>query len=99
MVPALSSLRLDFEGHRGDSLIAGTRHTKIVVVASAPALFETSCGDGKCQDGGYDFTHEILRALRSGEREFSGATRCNGQLGAGQCDRELHFVASADYES
>ena len=96
-VPHLEKLKLEIEEHRGDGAISGTRYTRHIVVDHAPALFEIPCGESDCEDGGHDLTPEIMRALRSSSREFSGDDACNGRLGSGYCRRVLVYQAIAEY--
>ncbi|MDX2052250.1 MAG: hypothetical protein SFV15_07665 [Polyangiaceae bacterium] len=98
-VPLLRELRLDIEERHPESAVAGTRYTRVVVVPSAAALFELTCGDTGCKDGGHDLTREILGALTRGKVEFSGESSCRGQLGTADCRRLLKYQAVARYEA
>jgi hypothetical protein len=98
-VPELTSMRLEIEEFQGKSAISGARHTRHIVVDSAPAMFEFPCSEPGCSDGGHDLTSEILRALRSHATEFDGEDACYGQLGASAtpCRRVLRYSATAKY--
>lgn len=97
VTPALSSLRLTVREFRDGSNSAECEHVRRVVVEHAPALFELPCTDAHCQDGGYDVTHEILRALRAGQRSFEGRQACQGRRGGNECNRFVQYVADASY--
>jgi hypothetical protein len=98
-VPNLTGLRLEIEEYLGGSTISAARHTRHIVVDSAPAMFEFPCSESGCNDGGHDLTSEILRALRAGSTEFQGEDTCYGQLGASAspCRRMLRYSAIATY--
>jgi hypothetical protein len=96
-VPELVSLSLEIEERSESTAALQQKHTRRVVVTSAPALFLLPCGDPKCEDGGHDVTYAIMRALRARETEFSGEDSCCGALGQSQCRRILHYVAAAEY--
>src|SRR5689334_13742570 len=59
-LPTLTSLRLDIEERR-NGVEVDPPHVRRIVVASAPALFELTCGDPHCGDGGHDVTRVILQ--------------------------------------
>jgi len=63
-VPALVSLEISIDERSGAS---GVKHTRRVVVDSAPALFLLPCGDSRCADGEHDLTTTVMRALRAHE--------------------------------
>lgn len=93
-VPDLKSLRIEIV----EQLPTGTsKHVKLVVVARAPAVFVIPCGDGDCQDGGHDLTHEMLWSLRSRQRWASGASDCSGTVRSGNCSRRITYQLSAEY--
>jgi hypothetical protein len=96
-VPSLRSLRLRLKDIRGESRIQGTERTQLVVVPRAAALFEIRCAEPKCQDGGYDVTAEILRALRAHREDFEGSSQCRGLVGDKECGCSLMFVGQAHY--
>ena len=95
--PTLRSLRLAVQEFRTGAPNAECAHVRRVVVEHAPALFELPCTDAHCQDGGYDVTYEIMRALRAGQKSFEGRQPCQGRRGGGECNRYLHYVADASY--
>ena len=96
-VPRLKNLQLEIQERTGVSSVAEPKHMRRIVVEHAPALFVIPCGDPRCKDGGHDITHDVLRALRSGETTFEGQDTCVGSQGSGQCARVLHYVAIATY--
>lgn len=98
-IPGLSELRLEIEEYLGGSTVSAARHTRHIVVAGAPALFEFPCSESGCNDGGHDLTSEIMRALRSGSTEFQGEDTCYGHLGssASPCRRVLRYSAIAKF--
>jgi hypothetical protein len=98
-VPELDTLRLEVEERRAGSVVAEASHIRRIVVATAPALFELTCGDPSCRDGGHDLTYPIMRNLRQGLTRFEGEDNCRGRLGMGDCSRELRFVAIATYKA
>jgi hypothetical protein len=96
-VPALQTLRLDIEEHRGTSTLAETKHVRHVVVARAPALFILPCGDNDCKDGGHDVTDVMLQRLREGATAFVVEHECGGDVRGVRCDRILRVNATAGY--
>jgi hypothetical protein len=68
-----------------------------VVVASAPVLFMFTCGDKACEEGGYDLTHEIMAALRTGQTRATGECTCGGQTGSAPCTRRVEYEIFAEY--
>ncbi len=99
-VPGLKTLRLEIDEQLSGSSVSAARHVRHIVVDSAPALFELTCGEPSCSDGGHDLTFEILRSLRAGQTEFSGQSTCYGRLGtsASPCRRVLCYTATATFE-
>ncbi len=95
--PALRSLRLALQEYRNGATNAECEHVRRVVVEHSPALFELPCTDAHCQDGGYDITHEIVRALRARQSSFEGRQACQGRRGGDECNRFLRYVADASY--
>jgi hypothetical protein len=93
-VPNLTDLRLEIEERAG---VGGTKHTRRVVIDSAPALFLVPCGDPRCIDGEHDLTPTVMRALRAKETSFAGDDDCRGSIGSSACARVLHFDAVASY--
>lgn len=96
--PHLDSLKLELEERRPTVVAAEVSHTRRVVVAHAPALFEVPCSDPSCQDGGHDLTIPIMRALRSGDEKFDGEDTCLGHIGNSSCERILRYVGTATYK-
>jgi len=97
LFPRLQALRFQISEHRADASLAEAPHTRLIVVASAPALFVFPCQDAGCEDGGHDVTVEVYAALRGSKIHFAGEDRCRGQVGSGTCSRVLKYVAAAVY--
>jgi hypothetical protein len=95
-VPGIASLRLSMAEFRVDATEAFSRHTRHIVVARAPALFQFPCTED-CTDGGYDFTHEIMKALRGGSTDFHGHAECRGTRFQTTCRNRLEYAAFATY--
>jgi hypothetical protein len=96
VVPDLRQMTMRIhEGPEGveDSDVA---HTRIIVVARAPALFEVGCSDRKC-NGGHDLTQRVLKALKQHKEHFEGTDRCTGHVTDAECRLELRFVVDASY--
>ena len=98
-VPALESLRLEFEERRPGVISAEVSHIRRVVVEHAPALFEVPCSDPSCTDGGHDLTNGVMRALRRGDEKLEGEDTCLGQVGNASCERILRYIGTATYRS
>lgn len=97
-VPNLASLALAItDGEPG--AIGGSDHTRRVVIAAAPALFEMRCGNRDCKEGGHDVTYELVRALRAGEKSIAGEDACHGNVGSSRCAYVLRYVATATYKT
>jgi hypothetical protein len=95
-VPKLLTLALVIsDGEPG--AIGGSEHTRHVVVARAPALFEMRCGNRDCKEGGHDITYELVRGLRAGETKIEGQDPCHGNVGSARCAYVLRYVAKATY--
>jgi hypothetical protein len=97
-VPRLANLKLEIEEFANGSPVPEPKHVKRVVVEHAPALFLLPCGDSRCDHGGHDVTHSIMRSLRSGEVEFDGEDHCHGSTGGAPCGRTLRYHAFAEYK-
>jgi hypothetical protein len=97
-VPRLLNLKLEVEERLNDSPVAEPKHVKRVVVEHAPALFLLPCGDSRCDQGGHDVTHAIMRCLKNGEQAFDGDDSCHGSTGGAPCNRTLHYHATAEYK-
>jgi hypothetical protein len=93
-VPALTTLR--FAVTELGALVP-VKHTKHVVVRSAPALFIFQCSDALCDGGGHDVTTIVLYSLRGMRTEFTGQHACDGTVGCSPCRRTLEFRAFAQY--
>jgi hypothetical protein len=97
-VPRLVSLRMEIEETASGAPVPEPKHVKRVVVEHAPALFLLPCGDSRCDNGGHDVTHSIMRSLRAGETAFDGEDNCHGSTGGAPCGRTLHYHAQAEYK-
>ncbi len=97
-VPTLRTLRMTISYYRGDVAVQ-PGHTRLVVVQRAPALFVVTCADKDCKNGGHDITDSVMRALRAGQKSFTGSAPCNGELGSAgaRCSSELRYEAEATY--
>jgi hypothetical protein len=98
-IPKLENLRLEVHERSSNISRPEHTHTRIVVVASAPALFVLPCHDTQCKDGGHDLTNEILAGLRTKKARFEGEDPCSGVVGSAACSRVLGYVAVATYHS
>jgi hypothetical protein len=96
-VPRLQALDLVLSESRSQSKSVDTRYVRRVVVASAPALFDITCGDASCRDGGHEVTYHVLRQLQQGSTRFDGQDTCSGSVGPATCGRVLHYAASATF--
>ena len=94
-VPELTGLRLEVE--ELSDTVALTKHVRLIVVESAPALFVLPCGDPSCEGGGYEITDTVMRALASHEDRFEAEDRCYGTTGNVSCTRRVHVTAIATY--
>jgi hypothetical protein len=95
-VPALRSLQIQVEEHRG---LGTTTHVRHVVVARAAAHFLITCGDPACDSLGHDITGEVMRALRSRAPTFESGDPCNGMIGQASCQRSIHYKLTAVYKT
>jgi hypothetical protein len=98
-VRGLTELSIEIDEFREDAMIVAARHTRRIVIAHAPALFEFGCTDDRCRGGGHDLTLEVMRALRSRSVRFQGEHVCTGEVGSSECRRILRYVAHASYGS
>jgi hypothetical protein len=96
-VPALATLRLEIEERRGTVNAGDPKHLRLVVVDSAPALFELPCGDHACKDGGHDLTDAVLAHLSAGTTTFDVEDPCQGSIGTAYCGCVMRLVATATY--
>jgi hypothetical protein len=94
-IPRLTGLMLEVEEH---SAIACVKYKKRFHVGSAPALFELRCNDERCEHGGYNLTHEIVRVLRSHTTRSRGDVTCDGMTGKAFCGRRIHYELFAEYQ-
>jgi hypothetical protein len=98
-IPDLENLSIDIAESREGNTISETKYTLRVPLPGATALFEVTCSDRGCKEGGYDITREVLFALRDRKERFEGQVSCQGQCGRGPCTRVLHYVGSATYKT
>jgi hypothetical protein len=96
-VPRLESLKLEVEERRPEGAAPEIAHIRRIIVERAPALFDLSCGDTACTDGGHDVTHAVMRALRAGQENFEGEDVCHGHVRSAPCRRILRYVGNATY--
>ncbi len=96
-VPSLATLRLEIEERRGTVNAGDPKHLRLVVVDSAPALFELPCGDHACKDGGHDLTDSVLAHLSAGRTRFEVEDPCNGSIGTAHCGCVMRLVGTATY--
>jgi hypothetical protein len=95
-VPSLVSLRLDVTEVRG-ATTAYPKHSRIVVVDAAPALFWLPCADHGCRDGGHDLSVAIMRGLRSRATHFELHDDCHGNIGTAECGLTMCVHVTAAY--
>ncbi len=98
-IPGLTSLRLVIEESGSGRTVGGAKHTRLFVVATAPALFVIPCGDPRCEEGGHDVTREIMFQLRSAKTSFEGSDPCNGMAGTAPCGTIIHYYVTATYRT
>ncbi len=96
-VPELASLNIEVSEHRVGMPGHEVQHKRFVVVDRAPALFDFSCSDRACENGGHELSHVVLRHLRHREETFEAKHMCQGSAREGACQYELSFVAHATY--
>lgn len=95
-VPTLATLRLEITD--GRSIATGDpKHTRIIVVDTAPALFSLMCGDHSCRGGGHDVTNAVLDGLRAGATSFEVRDACYGSVGSAECGRTMLVEITATY--
>ena len=95
-VPALATLRLEITDGRNITS-ADPKHTRIIVVGTAPALFSLMCGDHSCRGGGHDVTIALLDGLRAGATRFEVRDACYGNVGSAECGRTMLVEVTATY--
>ena len=96
-VPDLTSLSIAIHETCPAGRAVDTHYIRRVTLEHAPALFEVSCSDPRCEDGGYDLTPEIILALASRCARFEGRKPCPGRCGAIDCGKVLRYVTTATY--
>jgi hypothetical protein len=96
-VPSLATLRLAVEERRAGIVSAESKHTRVVVVERAPALFVVPCGDQACDGGGVDLTDGVLRELRAHRPEATVERECRGHSGNVPCGRVVRVTIQATY--
>jgi hypothetical protein len=96
-VPDLVGLSIAIHETRPGGCTSDTHYIRRVALEHAPALFEVSCSDPRCEDGGYDVTREIIFALASRQASSEGHQACRGRCGAIDCARVLRYVTTAKY--
>jgi hypothetical protein len=96
-IPDLTSLSIAIHETRPEGCVSDTYYIRRVVLEHAPALFEVSCSDPRCEDGGYDVTLDVIHALKSRQTRFEGHQTCRGRCGVLDCARVLRYVATATY--
>ncbi len=99
-VPALKTLRLSLSFRRGDIKLLDASYVRVVVVPTAPALFDIPCADSTCREGGHQLTEQLLRSLRDGKTRVTGEVNCRGASGTSgtPCNSVLMYEAEATYE-
>jgi hypothetical protein len=97
VAPGLITFKLELSEVSGERRVLDSVRVQHIMVPHAAALFEVPCGAPGCQDGGFDVTVEVLRALRHEKPDFSGSASCYGSVGDHPCQRELNFRGVADW--
>jgi hypothetical protein len=97
-VPGLATLRLEVDERRGMANAGDPKHVRLVVVDSAPALFEIPCGDKSCKEGGHDLTDAVMRSLQSHQTKFELEDTCHGNVGKAFCGTLMHVTITATYK-
>jgi hypothetical protein len=97
VIPTLATLRLEIDEKRGTTSAGDPKHVRLVVVDTAPALFDVPCGDHSCKEGGHDLTDAVLRALQAGATRFELDDTCHGNVGKAFCGTVMHVVVTATY--
>ena len=97
-VPTLESLNLELSERRAEATQADVTHVRRIVIAAAPAYFQSPCGDANCVDGGHEYTRPVMQALREHRAKFEGEHACLGNVGNNTCGRVLRFVGTAKFQ-
>jgi hypothetical protein len=97
VVPSLSWLRIHFEDRRAAGKNTAMPYTRLIVVATAPAVFIVRCVEPRC-DGRHEITGDVMRELRDRQQRSEGESSCPGNVGDLACDRTLVYVCEAKYE-
>jgi hypothetical protein len=98
VLPNLATLRIEVDERRGMANAGDPKHVRLVVVDSAPALFEIPCGDKSCKEGGHDLTDGVLRALNAGATKFELEDTCHGNVGKAFCGTVMRAHITATYK-
>jgi hypothetical protein len=96
-IPDLTSLSIAIHETRPEGCVSDNHYIRRFALEHAPALFEVSCSDPRCEDGGYDMTVEVLSSLASRQVRFEGRHVCRGRCGTIDCARVLRYVTTAMY--
>jgi hypothetical protein len=95
-VPGLATLRLEITDGR-NLAHADSKHTRIIPVDTAPALFSLLCADHSCREGGHDVTLAVLDKLRAHQTRFEVEDTCDGSVGTAECGRKMLVEIRATY--
>lgn len=99
VVPELVTLSLLLRNRTDETSMPGRSRTQHVIVARAAALFEIACVEPKCENGGFDITTDVLRALHERKETLDGSAQCGGSVGQGYCRCTLVYVMKATYRA
>jgi hypothetical protein len=99
VAPGLASLKLELHETAGERKVLDSTRIQHVIVPRAAALFQIACGDPGCQDGGFDVTADVLRALRHESTHFDGEASCFGSVGYRPCERILKYHGVAEWRN
>jgi hypothetical protein len=93
-VPGLLHLRIAVTETGG---LGASKHSRHIMVPTAPALFVFTCGNEQCRDGGHDVTTSALYSLRGLRTTFTEHHECDGNVGSATCKRSIDAVFFAEY--
>jgi hypothetical protein len=96
-VRQLAALDIEIDESSAAGTVLAARYTRRIVVEHAPAHFEIPCAEEGCSGGGFELTHEVMRALKARRTLFEGEAACSGSVGSAGCGRVLRYVARASY--